>query len=266
MARDTAIYVYCLARAARRPRASGLPEPLPGASAPALAAVDDGVVLVTSEVPLEIYAPAQLEPRLRDLDWVSEVAVAHERIVQHFARRAGITVIPMKMFTMFSSLDKAIADVRSRRREIDRTIMRVAGCEEWGIRVTKVPGGSGGRTTKRGTRAESVVSSGTAFLAARRDARDAVVAAKSVARSAADRAFTGLARLARDARRRDERQEPGSNPPILEAAFLVRTGTRARFKAEARRQAASCEAAGAAMVLTGPWAPYNFVNSNGERA
>ena len=76
---------------------------------------------------------------------------------------------------------------------------------------------------------------------------------------AAERALTTLGRLARHTVRRERRPEAGSNPPLLEAAFLVKTTARSRFKAAARRQAAACAAAGGQMTLTGPWPAYNFV-------
>ena len=78
---------------------------------------------------------------------------------------------------------------------------------------------------------------------------------------AADTAFNRLSRYAKDAQQRPRRQEPGSNPPVLEAAFLVMAGARARFKAEAKRQAALCASAGADLTLTGPWPAYNFVGA-----
>jgi hypothetical protein len=262
MAQSTAVYVYALVRAVRRPAAARIPDPLPHATRVELTAVGGGLFLVTSNVPLDVYGPAQLEPRLRDLDWVAEVAVAHERVVQHFARRGGATVVPMKMFTMFSTLEKAIEDVRGRRRTIDRTLARVTGCEEWGVRITKTTGTAPrSRTDGRPPRR---ITSGKAFLAARKEARDAAASSRETARRAAATTFARLERLARDARRRDERSEPGSNPPILEAAFLVRATARDRFRAEARRQAIACADAGAALVVTGPWAPYNFVTE--ERA
>jgi hypothetical protein len=263
MAQSTAVYVYGLVRAARRPAATRIPDPLPYATPVELTAAGSALYVVTSRVPLDVYGPEQLEPRLRDLDWVADVAVAHERVVQQLAGRAGATVVPMKMFTMFSTLEKALADVTGRRRAIDRAIARVAGCEEWGIRITKTTGMAPAvRTDGHPARR---VASGRAFLAARKEARDAAAASKEAARRAAAVTFARLERLARDARRRDERSEPGTNPPILEAAFLVRATARGRFRAEARRQAVACATAGAALVLTGPWAPYNFVGAE-ERA
>jgi hypothetical protein len=101
--------------------------------------------------------------------------------------------------------------------------------------------------------------SGAAFLAARKDARDRVKASRQRSQDAALSALTALQRLARDVRRRNSAAEPGSNPPLAEAAFLVATPARSRFKLAAHRHAAHCAAAGAALALTGPWPAYNFV-------
>ena len=258
----TAVYVYCVVRAARRPSLARVPAGLPGGTRPAAYPLAASIWLIAAEVPLDAYGPPHLEPRLRDLDWVSEIAVAHEAVVEHLARSRGATVIPMKLFTMFSSIDRALADVRRRRAAIDRTLRRIAGCEEWGIRVARVPpahaaaarGNGGGPTT------------GAAFLAARRDARAAAAQARAAAALRADEAFNRLRRHAKDAHRRDRAPEPGTNPPILEAAFLVPLGKRPAFKAEAKRQAVSLASAGAAMTLTGPWPAYNFVAASGDRS
>src|SRR4030095_1132244 len=50
--------------------------------------------------------PRALAARLRELAWVAEVAVPHETVVEHFSRARGAVVIPAKLFTMFSSLEK----------------------------------------------------------------------------------------------------------------------------------------------------------------
>jgi hypothetical protein len=224
--------------------------------------------VIAADVPLDIYGPSRLEPRLRDLEWVSKAAVAHERVVEHFARMRNTTVLPMKLFTMFSSIDKAVANVRARRPTLERAMRHIAGCEEWGIRVFRsLTQESTPRTASRTSKSTgSSATGGTAFLLARKDARDAARAARVEAMTGADRAFERLRRFARDARRRERRREPGSNPPILEAAFLVATTSRARFKAEARRQAAACASAGAGMTLTGPWPAYNFVAADEDRS
>jgi hypothetical protein len=229
-----------------------VPPGVPGATSPELQQVATALWLVTSSVPLDVYGPGNLEPRLRDLDWVAGVAFAHETVNEFLARIKGAVVVPMKLLTMFSSAEKAGADVRSRRRAIDRAIRHVAGCEEWGVRVT--------HDSTAVARAESrPPQTGAGFLRARKAARDDAATRHSGAAVAAETAINRLTRLARDVRRRPRRSEPGTNPPILEAAFLVRLGSRARFTAEARRQASALARAGADLALTGPWPAYTFV-------
>ena len=253
---STALYLYCVVRAVRRPSLARVPRGLPQAAAPEAHRLAASLWLITAAVPLAIYGPAALEPRLRDLDWVAEAAVAHEAVVEHFARARRAVVIPMKLFTMFSSLDKAIAEIGEGRATIERAMKRIAGCEEWGIRVARAPVPA---AAARGAADRAV--SGAAFLAAKKEARDATAIARAAAIAAADETYHRLERHAREARRRERRQEPGTNPPVLEAAFLVKSSARERFKAAARRQAAACAAAGAELILTGPWPAYNFVAS-----
>ncbi len=253
----TAVYLYCVVRAARKPSLGRVPSGLAGATRPEAPRLAGSLWLVTADVPLDVYGPQHLEARLRDLEWVSKTAIAHEAVVEHFARGRGAVVVPMKLFTMFSSMKKAIDEVGQGRATIERAMKHIAGSEEWGIRIARKPGapppGASGKTTRP--------TSGAAFLTARKEARDATGSLRMAALAAADAAFTRLGRHAKDARRRERRQEHGANPPVLEAAFLVTAGARARFKAEARRQAAACAAAGAELTLTGPWPAYNFVAS-----
>src|SRR5258708_18588398 len=108
--------------------------------------------------------------------------------------------------------------------------------------------------------------SGAAFLTARKAARDATASLRLAALAAADAAFDRLGRHAKDARRRERRPEAGVNPPVLEAAFLVTAGARARFKAEARRQAAAGAPARAAMSPPPPPPPHYLFTPHGPAA
>jgi len=250
----TAVYLYCVVRAASRPSLTRLPPGVPGATRPEAQRIAASLWIVSASVPLDAYGPDALEPRLRDLDWVAQAAMAHEAVVEHASRARGATVIPMKLFTMFSSPERAIADVVARKAAIARTMRRIAGAEEWGVRVFRRPGAPG-------TARDKQVKSGADFLRARKEARDAAAGARAAAAAAAARAFDRLSRLSRDARARNTRAESGTNPPILDAAFLVASGSRARFQAEARRQTKALTAAGADLALSGPWPAYNFVAS-----
>src|SRR4029077_5326335 len=140
-------------------------------------------------------------PRLRDLDWVAEVAVAHEAVNEHFARMRSIVVVPMKLFTMFSAPEKAVAGIASRRKAIEHTARRIGGCEEWGIRVTRRP------VVAPATDGNSRSRTGAGFLQARKAARDAAANARVEAAVAADAALAALVRLSKDAYRRPRGSE-----------------------------------------------------------
>jgi gas vesicle protein GvpL/GvpF len=255
---STAVYLYCVVRAAKRPSTARAPSGVPGGSDPAASALGASLWMVTATVPLDVYGPSRLEPRLRDLDWVSQVAVAHEAVVEYFARPAASTVVPMKLFTMFSTVDKAVRDIASKNRAIRQAMRRIAGAEEWGVRIFR----RDGRPASTSTVASP--SNGTEFLRARKQVRDAVTLGRAATADAAELAFTMLRRHARDARVRESTREAG-HPPVLDAAFLVPGLKRARFKAEARRQTSALARAGGELVLTGPWPAYNFITPGESR-
>jgi hypothetical protein len=161
----------------------------------------------------------------------------------------------MKLFTMFSSSDRAIEDVRGRRADIQAIVKRIAGCEEWGVRMTRTAARA---RTKRPV--ETKQASGIAFLAAKKEARDVAREAVLAVTATADHTFSSLAAIARDARRRDDVPE-GVPPPLLDAAFLVPATRRSRFRAAVRRLARDTVKVGADVTLSGPWPAYNFVQS-----
>ena len=136
--------------------------------------------ILCASVSLESYGSDALDAALRDLNWVGDVAVAHESVVEHVAQQKHVTVVPMKLFTMFSSDERAIEEMRSRRREILAVVKRISGCEEWGVRITRTPPAAGpiGREAAK-------PASGAAFLAAKKQARDA---ARELVRAAAESA------------------------------------------------------------------------------
>jgi len=256
----TATYLYCIVKSARKPSPTRTPEGLPRAAPPSVLHVSGSLWLIAAQVPLGTYGPGHLEPLLGDMDWVGRIALAHESVVEHFARRPGATVIPMKLFTMFSTPARAVADVAARKKTIESSLRRIVGAEEWGIRVMRGEPSPGrtGTAMRTGT-------SGAAFLAAKKRARDDARRAKLAAAGAALQAYERLARLARASRHRNDAPATATAPPLLDAAFLVPLGKRAQFTRAARREAAACAKAGARMTLSGPWPAYNFVHGDDAR-
>lgn len=250
----TAVYLYCIVKRGRRPASSKTPAGLPGASPAEAVNVSGSLWLVVAEVPLDVYGPGRLDRHLADLDWVGRVALAHEAVVEHFTHAAGTTVIPMKLFTMFSTRARAVADIAARRKTIEASLRRIAGAEEWGIRVLR-----GEPVEKPPSNPVRRTGSGAEFLAAKKQARDAAKSSRQAAAGAALQAYERLSKVSKDSRRRHDPPAAGAPPPLLDAAFLVASTKRTKFTAVARREAAACAAAGARMTLSGPWPAYNFV-------
>jgi hypothetical protein len=255
-----AIYLYCIVKASKRPSMARVPEGLPGAARPEILQLSRSLWLVVGEVPLDTYGSGQLEAHLADLEWVGRIAVAHEAVVENFARRPGLTVVPMKLFTMFSTRDRALAEIGEKQLEIAAIMRRISGAQEWGLRVTQRAGAARRVTSARraGTGAE--------FLAGKKRARDVATHAKAAAAESAVAAYRRLSKLARESRVRDDAPPSAATPPLLDAAFLVPAATRARFTQAAKREAATCAKAGAQVTLSGPWPAYNFVDSGAQRS
>jgi hypothetical protein len=250
----TATYLYCIVNASTAPSIARVPHGLPGATRPTPTALAPSFWLVLASVPLDQYGPEALEPSLKNVPWVTDLALAHERVVEHFARQAGATVIPMKLFTMFSSNKLAVAETRSRISILEAVVRRIAGCEEWGVRITRPPSAAVGAST----RAANAVS-GTAFLATKKAARDRARQSASAAVEAAEQAFSTLSAIARDARRRRDAPEGSTAPPLLDAAFLVPADRRRRFKTAVNAHADASD--GTVVTLTGPWPSNNYIDS-----
>jgi hypothetical protein len=252
---DAAIYVYCVLQAASfgaRARGRG---GLPGASRPLALDLGRGLWAVASEVPLSKYGPAEIEAGLRNLEWVAEVAVAHDAVVEHFGTRRGATVVPLKLFTMFSSEERAIADLRANRPALSAALKRVRGCDEWGVRLVRTPRKPLAKLQGSSTPGRS----GALFLIGKKQARDRTKDAVRQVSAAVEAAYHLLVPLARDSRRRTDFPESALAPPLLDAAFLVPASRKASFRAAAKRAATACRAAGVELTLTGPWPAYNFV-------
>jgi hypothetical protein len=258
----TVTYVYCVVQAASRPSGARLPAGVPGAARPRIVPLAAKLCFVAAEAPLSVYGEATLNDKLTDLQWVSDAAVGHEAIVEHFTRVRGATDVPMKLLTLVATEDKARTELLRGKRRIESALRRIRGCEEWGVRVVAAPAGS--VAAAAGAASGSAPITGAAFLAARKAARDAAQIDRARAREAASAAYDVLVAHARAATQRALDAGPGTTPPLLDAAFLVPRTSRTAFKAAARAQAARCASAGAHMTLTGPWPAYNFVGIDGQ--
>jgi hypothetical protein len=253
----TATYLFAVVAADAEPAATGAPESPPGLGPLRWLALGKGLWLAAADAPLPRFSAAEIEKGLRDLDWVSSCAIAHERMVEHVSRLG--TVVPMKLFTLFSSDARAAADLGRSRARLRAVLRRIQGRQEWGVRVSVDEAAARTEARSRAERATEGLTAGARFLTRKRqehkEARDIL----DTGRSAADEVFTDLAAHADDTRRRPPAaSEPGLRL-LLDAAFLVPAARAAAFRDAVRREADRLAPSGYRVVLTGPWPAYNFV-------
>ena len=216
----TATYVYCLARSPQAPSldpVSGIPDGMPGTSGLRLIPVETGFWLVAADAPLSAYGSEEIERRLSDLDWVSERALAHEAMVEHFA--SSWTVLPMKLFTLFHNDERAAAQIREQREEIGRVLDRIAGRVEWGVRV-HFREDEARRQALTAAQNESRPASGTGFLLRKKAEKESTRNLAGQARIEAESAYEELARHAAETRRREPAPGEAGARLLLDAAFL----------------------------------------------
>lgn len=252
----TLTYVYCLVQSARRPATPKRldTDGVPGARDTRALPAGDHLWLIVATVPGSEYDEAALAAGLQNLDWVGPRALAHEAVVEHFLSASA--VLPMQLFALFASDERALHHVARQRREIERIIRRLERKLEWGLRLTF------DEQTVEAAEPAATRTSGMAYLARKRDLRDRQRERLISAKSKADQLFAELRKEAADARRRTatEQAAPGSRL-LLDAAFLVPTSRTRSFRSAVRRRASQVGAAGVIVSLTGPWPPYNFISA-----
>ena len=253
----TATYLYCLVRSAREPSLRGAPAGLPGAGRPRAIDAGGGLWLVAANAPLERYGEKPIERGLRDLAWVSSVAVPHEAVVEHVARNG--TVVPMKLFTLFRSDARALEHVAKRRKRIDRVVERIEGREEWGLRVL-LDEAAALRRARDEVQAVAPGAPGAAFLLRKKKEHDLAREVIEHARDRADGLFELLAIQADDARRRPPPPGEIGKRVLLDAAFLLQRKKAKAFQTKVRAEAKKLADRDYQLTLTGPWPAYTFVS------
>lgn len=228
----------------------------------------DGIAAVVSRVPAETYGAEALEARLDDLAWVGEEGLRHEQVVAWFVDHARI--LPVRLFTLFSSADALADDVRARSPELLERLRRIGTRREWDLKVAY----DADRLADRLAEVSDAVAEldvhiaeakpGKRFLLERK--REEV--ARRETRTAANRLATGLLDALREhavaAVALELPEKAAALPVVLSAALLVEREDEAALGDAVRERAAELGELGVDVDFSGPWAPYRFVREEGS--
>jgi hypothetical protein len=241
----SATYVFCLVQSTRPPSLRGIPDSLPGAGAPRLLPIDGHLWAVVADAPLTRFSEEELHKDLHDLEAVSRHALAHAAVIEFFFRRSP--VIPLKLFTLFSSDDRVRRDIGRRRPALRRLFAELRGLEEWGVRI--VAGEAPSRPRMR-------AASGRAYLESKKRLTDE--ARSPAAAREIGAAMKQLGKLAVKTRK-ETMPPPGRGRSLVAgASFLVTAKRRSQWERLIRKLTAELGRHGHRLEVTGPWPPYHF--------
>ncbi|MFG2956674.1 GvpL/GvpF family gas vesicle protein [Streptomyces sp. NPDC048291] len=223
-------YVYAVCR----PFAAALQAQLTGvAGVPPGLLRHHGLVAVVSTVPEGDFAEEPLRDHLADPDWLAATARAHQGVID--ALTTVTTPLPLRPATVFPDDSGVRIMMEAREADFLRTLDRLEGRVEWGVRLYADPPGP---------------------EAKRR-------AAEEFAHDLHER----LSARAEDSRLRPPRSATLSEAPgpgLLDAAYLVPRADSEAFVELVDRT--RDQAPGIRVELTGPWAAYSFTEQGAGAA
>jgi hypothetical protein len=247
-----ATYVFCLVQSVRSPSLRGVPEGVPGAGAVRILPIDRDLWAVVADAPLDRFSSERLEEDLHDLESVSRHALAHASVVEFFFRKSP--VIPLKLFTLFSSDERVRQQLVGRRAALGKLFARLRGLEEWGVRIT-----ADQRQTNPAT--SQPLASGRDYLVIKKRLLDHGGAPPNAVVREVKAALASVGRFA-SKERKEAFPPPGRNRPFVAgASFLVSAKKRAQWKKQVEKVATGLRKHGHRLELSGPWPPYHFVSA-----
>ena len=266
---ERAFYVYCVGeRDALAPLfGEALPDAIEDDSK--LEAVEaEGLAAVVSKVPLDAYGEGALAERLADATWTATRALRHERVAEHFARRASVA--PLRFGSIYLRREGVERMLIERGAQLREVLARVGGREEWGLNVFVERARLREEVTRLSARLReldgraAVSTPGQAYLLRKKIEGLRDEEARAETRRVAAEAERRLAEACDGAARlrvlKDEGTEQGELAARL--AFLVRREGFEGFRDAAEALAAEYTPLGFRFELTGPWPAYNFTGGS----
>jgi hypothetical protein len=237
------LYLYGIARGDNQPpRVPGVDG---AATVEAVFVPGSGLTCWVSRVDAHEFGD-ELERNIEDLDWLAEASVRHQRVVA--ALSSEDTVLPARFGTVFVSEKTLFADVAGRKKELEATLRRLAGTEEWGVKVFQ----------PEPERPTIAAESGRDYL----QQKAAILKPAAPAQLSAEvKEFAqALAKVAADAVP-GGKVSGGQRGLEWQASFLVRRSDRREWD-EVLVKYARRWGQERRIECTGPWPPYSFVSAH----
>ena len=95
-----------------------------------------GFVCWISRVDAKEYGD-ELQPHMENLDWLAAASVQHQKVVGAIHEQS--TILPARFATVFLTEDSLDRHVQERSQELKKDFKRLAGTDEYGVKIFAVP-------------------------------------------------------------------------------------------------------------------------------
>lgn len=221
---------------------------------------------LVSRLDSSAYAPAEVEARTSDVEWLGPRAVVHDRVLT-WASDQG-PVVPFPMFSaMFRDARGVQAMLRDRGSELRDGLAVAAKGREYGLRMYRDEAALLGAVAALSPRlaelerAAAAAAPGQRYLLERKLETERKTESRRVSDETAREVYETLAAHAVAARRiAMPRDATGHRAAlVLNAVFLVAPESYTTFRASLGRLATRLEPSGFRFEFSGPWPVYHFM-------
>jgi hypothetical protein len=230
----------------------------------------DRVAALVSVLDAGRYDASSIEKNGGDLEWLSPRAVAHDLVLTRASDAASGAVIPLPMFSLFSSRDAVRAMLDERSATLTSTLRRVEAGREFALRVYRVDSELLEAMTTLSPRLGELArealaaSAGQRYLLERKLAGEKKSELRTVSQRIVEEIVTELSAAAlRHARspipRGSDSDTAANGTMVLNAAFLVAPAALVDFQKMLTTLVERYGHQGFRFDFTGPWPPYHFV-------
>ena len=233
----------------------------------------DAICALVSALDAAPYEATAMETNSADLEWLGPRAVAHELVLTRASDAAAGAVVPLPMFSVFTSRDAVRTMLGERASQLSSTLQRVSEGREFALRVYRVDAelmesmpSLSPRLAELAQSAQAA-SAGQRYLLERKLAADKKSELRAVSQQVVDEIVSELGRHAaqhvRSAIPRvSDADTATSGTMVLNAAFLVAPGALTEFQRTLTSLVERHDQHGFRFDFTGPWPPYHFVGED----
>jgi hypothetical protein len=228
----------------------------------------DELSAVISRVPVAEYNRDRVELGLKDLAWVAEQGMTHERVVAFFVDQGQI--LPASLFTLYSTEQALRSAVATQHEALVAELQRLTGVREWNLKVSydaAMLSRELGRFSDEVQDLDTEIAQaapGRKFLLEKKRAELTKSEVVRAAREAAQEIVTRIAPHCVETRTLPLPQSKEALPVVLHAALLVQRESEDIVVEQLERERGALSQSGVGVSFSGPWAPYRFVQHGSE--